>query len=182
MVYRRISKPLARFLSRFSVNPNLITIIATILGILAGFVIFYGRIYLGIVIIFVSQILDCTDGDLARLTGKVTTVGGYLDRVFDRFVDSAIIIGIIALNPGELWFAGVFAIVGSFGVSISRAMAEAYGIECKVGLGGRDTRIAIIMLGLFLREYLITLVIIAVLGFMTTLHRMFYSVRELRDH
>jgi CDP-diacylglycerol--glycerol-3-phosphate 3-phosphatidyltransferase len=109
-------------------------------------------------------------------------VGGYLDRVFDRFVDSAIIIGIIALNPGELWFAGVFAIVGSFGVSISRAMAEAYGIECKVGLGGRDTRIAIIMLGLFLREYLITLVIIAVLGFMTTLHRMFYSVRELRDH
>ncbi len=180
IVYRRFSKPLAKFLSRYNINPNLITIMAGIIGVLAGFIIFLGRIYEGIVIILVSQILDCVDGDLARISEKVTRSGGYLDRVLDRFVDGAIVIGIISLSPESLWLVGVLAIIGSFGVSISRAMAEAYMIECKVGVGGRDTRIAVIMVGLLLGQYYLTLALVAVLGFLTTVHRILHSYNELK--
>lgn len=178
-VYRKFSEPIARVLARFNVNPTSITFFATFIGFFSGYVIAIGRIYEGVAVIFISQIFDCVDGDLARLTKRVTKRGGFLDRVFDRFVDAAIIIGIVALSPLELWLIGMLAIVGSFGVSMSRAMAEAEGAVCKVGIGGRDTRLAIIMIGLLLNQFYITLLIIAVLGFFTTAHRILHTLKQL---
>jgi len=96
--------------------------------------------------------------------------------------------GIVALDPPRLWLSGLMAIVGSFGVSISRAMAEAEGAECKVGIGGRDTRLAIIMIGLLIGAYYnsvsvydATLWTIAVLGLMTTAHRIVHTLKQLKD-
>lgn len=162
------------------------TFIATAVGLVSAAVIAMHEIYLGVLILLISQILDCTDGDLARLTGKTTKKGAYLDRVFDRFVDAAIIIGIVYLYPLYLWLAGFLAAVGSFGVSITRAMAEAEGAECKVGIGGRDTRLAIIMIGLVVgytmqKEvfvYSLTLWVVAILGFITTFHRMIHTIKQ----
>ncbi len=186
-MYRRFSRPLARILSRTGVSPNTITIIATLVGLASAAIVAVHEIYLGVLTLFISQILDCTDGDLARLTGRVTRSGAYLDRVFDRFVDAAIVIGIVYLYPLQLWFAGFMAVVGSFGVSITRAMAEAEGAECKVGIGGRDTRLAIIMFGLVagfalnneVQVYSVMLWLIALLGFITTLHRMVHTLKQL---
>ena len=178
LVYRRFSRPLARILAKTSITPNTVTIIATIMGLLSGILIALGKIYEGVAVLFISQILDCTDGDLARITGRVTRLGAFIDRVFDRFVDAAIIIGIVALSPERLWLAGFMAIIGSFGVSISRAMAEAEGAECKVGIGGRDTRLAIVMAGLLLGYPEATLWIIASLGFLTTAHRIVHTIRQ----
>lgn len=179
VVYRKFSRPIARFLAKFNVNPTLITFIATFVGLFSGYLIAMGEIYKGVVVLFVSQILDCVDGDLARITNRVTKVGGFLDRVFDRFVDAAVIMGIIALSPSDLWLVGTLAIVGSFGVSMSRAMAEAEGAVCKVGIGGRDTRLAIIMIGLILNYYFATLLIVAILGFITTIHRIVHTLKQL---
>jgi len=180
-VYRRFSRPIAKFLARFDVNPNTVTIVATLIGLASGFVIAIGKIIEGVILILISQILDCADGDLARLTNRVTRLGAFLDRVFDRFVDSAVIIGIVALSPSELWLPGFLAVIGSFGVSMSRAMAEAEGVVCKVGIGGRDTRLAIIMIGLLLGYLAETLWIIAVLGFTTTFHRIVYTAKRLHS-
>jgi CDP-diacylglycerol--glycerol-3-phosphate 3-phosphatidyltransferase len=177
--YRRFSRPLARILIRFNVNPNTITIFSTLLGISAGYLIAIGRFYESIAVIFISQILDCADGDLARLAGRVTKRGAYLDRILDRFVDAALVIGMVAVAPAKLWFAGMLALVGSFGVSISRAMAEAEGAECKVGIGSRDTRLVIIMLGLLANHIYATLIILAFLGFLTTFHRTLHTIKQL---
>jgi len=179
LVYRRFSRPIAKLLARYNVNPNSITFFAAFLGILSGYLIAIGKIYESVLMIFISQIFDCVDGDLARLTGRVTHKGAYLDRIFDRFVDAALVIGMVALSPEELWLVGMLAIVGSFGVSISRAMAEAEGAVCKVGIGGRDTRIVIIMLGLILNQLYATLVILTFLGFLTTVHRMVHTLKQL---
>jgi len=179
-VYRKVSRPIAKELAKFNVNPNSITIVSTVIGIASGFVIAMGKVVEGVILIFISQILDCVDGDLARSTNRVTRVGAYLDRVFDRFVDSAIVIGIVALNPLELWLPGFLAIVGSFGVSITRVMAEAEGATCKVGIGGRDTRLAIIMIGLILGYLSEVLWVVAILGFITTVHRIVHTIKQLR--
>ncbi len=186
LVYRRFSKPLAKLFAKTPLTPNAVTVIATAIGIISAFLIAAREIYLAVVVIFISQILDCTDGDLARLTNRVTRKGAFIDRVFDRFVDAAIIAGIVALNPQKLWLSGFMAIVGSFGVSMSRAMAEAEGAECKVGIGGRDTRLAIIMIGLLVGAYYnsieifdATMWIIAVLGFITTAHRIIHTLKQL---
>ena len=178
LIYRKFSRPIARFLSRFNVNPNSITYFAFFLGLISGYLIAIKEIYLGVAILFISQIFDCVDGDLARLTSRVTRYGAYIDRVFDRFVDAAIIIGIVAINPEKLWLSGFLALTFSFGVSITRAMAEAEGATCKVGIAGRDTRIAIIMIGLLLGYYNETLWLIAVLSFITTIHRIVHTVKQ----
>ena len=172
-VYRRFSIPLAKFLSRFDPNPNHLTILAGVIGVIPAFLIYYGRFYEAVATIFISQILDCTDGDLARLTGKTTRRGAYLDRVLDRFVDAALVIGLVSVNP-DLWLIGMLALTASFGVSITRVMAEAEGVSVKVGIGGRDTRLLVIMAGLLTGLIFETLAIIFVLGVVTTIHRIIY--------
>lgn len=179
LIYRKLSQPLAKFLLRFDVNPTSVTYIATVIGIFAGYLIAVGKFYESVLVIFVSQILDCADGDLARFSGKVSSKGGYLDRIFDRFVDAAIVIGIVAVSPEKYWLLGILAVVGSFGVSISRAMAEAEGFECKVGIGGRDTRLLVIMLGILLNQLYAILIILILLGFLTTVHRIIHSVKQM---
>ncbi len=178
VIYRRFSKPIARFLMRFDVSPNAVTYFSFLIGILSAYLIAKNRIYEGIGLLFISQIFDCVDGDLARMSGKVTRYGAFIDRVFDRFVDAALIIGVVALDPERLWLAGFLALTFSFGVSITRAMAEAEGAECKVGIGGRDTRIVLIMAGVLLGYYLETLLLIGVLSFITTVHRIAHTVRQ----
>jgi CDP-diacylglycerol--glycerol-3-phosphate 3-phosphatidyltransferase len=101
-----------------------------------------------------------------------------LDRVFDRFVDAALIMGLVAVNP-DYWLIGMLALTFSFGVSITRAMAEAEGAVCKVGIGGRDTRLFIIMVGLLINRIYEVLVILAILGFITTMHRMIHTLKQL---
>jgi len=181
-VYRKFSKPVARFLAKLGVEPNLVTLVATILGVFSGFLIVLEEIYLAVLMVFVSQILDCVDGDLARILGKVSRKGAFLDRVLDRFVDAAIIIGIISLEPEKLWFIGLLAVIGSFGVSLSKAMAEAEGAVCRVGIGGRDTRLAVTMIGLTLKQFYLTLLVVATLGFLTTGHRVFHTLKQLEKH
>ncbi len=167
-------------LAASSVTPTQITIVATILGMLSAYMIALGSVYAAIIVLFASQILDCADGDLARLTNRATRAGAYLDRVLDRFVDAALIIALTALNPVQFWLLGVLALTATFGVSISRVMAEAVGAGCKVGLASRDFRILLIITGLLLNQIYALLTALAILGFATTLHRMVHAMNQMR--
>lgn len=178
-VYRRFSIPIAKLLIPTGISPNTITIIATLLGFYSAYLIAVNKIIYGVVVLFVSQILDCVDGDLARLSNRVTRLGAYLDRVLDRFVDASLIIALIALNPQEYWLIGTLALVGTFLVSVTRIMAEAVGVECKVGIATRDFRILAIIIGLLLNAVYYILVFLAILGFITAIHRMVYSMRRM---
>lgn len=179
-VYRRFSVPLAESLARLEVKPVSVTIFATVIGILSAYLFAVERFYEGAVILFVSQIFDCADGDLARITDSVTKKGAYLDRVLDRFVDAGIIIGLIATNPEELWLVGSLAMIGTFGVSAARAMAEAVGIACKVGIGGRDFR-TLIIIGVLAGEIYYLLAILAFFGFATSIHRIAHTMGKLSE-
>jgi len=178
-VYRRFSVPLARLMLHTPVSPNALTVLSTLLGFYAAYLIAAGASLAGVAVLMLSQVLDCADGDLARLSGRVTRAGAYLDRVLDRFVDAALIIALIALNPAEYWLAGVLAITGTFLVSVTRIMAEAVGAECKVGIATRDFRILAIVVGVLTGEVYLLLVFLAVLGFVTALHRMLHSLRQM---
>ncbi len=63
VVYRRFSRPIARFLMKFDVHPNTITYFAFALGLFSAYVIASGRVYEGVALLFISQIFDCVDGD-----------------------------------------------------------------------------------------------------------------------
>jgi hypothetical protein len=82
----------AVFFAKFDIHPNTVTIWSMIIGaasaVFFGCASFYyggtmGLIYniIGIVLLMVADILDCTDGQLARMTGKKSRIGRILDGV-----------------------------------------------------------------------------------------------------
>lgn len=179
-VYRRFSLPIANFVyEKRAITPDRITLFATLLGFLSAYLIFSRNFILAAFFLLISQIFDCVDGDLARLRNEVTKKGAYLDRILDRFVDGAIIIALISLNPESYWLIGSLALLATLIVSSSRILAESLGIECKIGIATRDLRTLAIFIALILNQILVLLYFLSVFGFITAFQRIMYSLKML---
>lgn len=92
--YRPIGFSLARALKGTGVTPNTITVISIFVGAAAGFLFYSENIYyncLGILCLVCANILDCVDGQLARMTGIKSEIGRILDGV-----------------AGDIWFASIY--------------------------------------------------------------------------
>lgn len=93
--------PLAKHLA--NVNPSTLTVISLIAGVLAGVAygftntepIFY---ILGAVLAAFSGIADSLDGIVARMHGRDSKFGDFLDHFCDRVVDVSILAG-LAVSP-----------------------------------------------------------------------------------
>jgi phosphatidylglycerophosphate synthase len=97
------------------VSPNLITGVAVLAGLGAGLCLWqarHGREYhaLAALLLVVSGLADALDGIVARMYGRVTRLGEFLDHVGDRLVEVAIIAG-IAVSPGATASLGAAALV-----------------------------------------------------------------------
>jgi len=95
-----VHRPLAYLLARASlplpVSPNAITIGSILLGLLSGYAMIadYPRhLVLAGVALFSSAVLDCADGQLARLRGTSSAFGRMLDGVADLVVSTAAVGG-----------------------------------------------------------------------------------------
>ena len=81
---------LAVFFARFDIHPNTVTIWSMIIGALSSIFFASGCLYyegteglaynlIAIVMLVIADLLDCTDGQLARMTGKKSRLGRILD-------------------------------------------------------------------------------------------------------
>jgi phosphatidylglycerophosphate synthase len=52
-------------------------------------------------LLWISGLLDVLDGSVARLTGKSSASGAYMDLIFDRMVEAFIILGFTILAPAN---------------------------------------------------------------------------------
>ncbi|MFE9249707.1 CDP-alcohol phosphatidyltransferase family protein [Streptomyces sp. NPDC007088] len=112
-----VATPLVRFTARHTrVSPNQITWAALVLGLGAAACFALGDwrwIALGAVVYHLSFVLDCMDGKLARLTGRGSVFGAWLDYVFDRVRVAACAVALMAgqyHRTGEtryIWLAAV---------------------------------------------------------------------------
>lgn len=67
-------------------TPNIITVISFLLYVLGSvflFVSFPSHLILAAILFPVSYVLDCLDGQLARVTKRSSNIGDYLDKVLD---------------------------------------------------------------------------------------------------
>jgi phosphatidylglycerophosphate synthase len=178
--YRKFSRPTARFLNKLKLKPNQVTFISFILGILSGFIFYYKAYIVGLIVLFISEVLDCADGDLARLQKKVSKKGEFIDSFLDRIVEVAIFYGLILTNPSQLMFIGTLALIWSLLVSYARSKAEVIGISCDIGIASRDIRMLIFMLAvlfqpLYMNSIYYGFILIGILSFITVIQR-FYCV------
>ena len=81
---------LAVFFAKFDIHPNTVTIASMFIGAASSIFFMHGSYYyegwnglwlnvIGILLLCVADLLDCTDGQLARLTGKKSRLGRILD-------------------------------------------------------------------------------------------------------
>lgn len=188
-INRKISKPIAHFLAKNTkFAPNHITAASFTVGGLSGVFFFLYQPIIGGVLAQLSSILDGVDGDLAVLTGKKSTFGGFLDSILDRYSDAIILLGmsyVVLSFYGQTMqnlFIVMSALFGSILVSYSRARAESdLNIIFEKGFSGyaanRDIRLFIIMIGGILNQTLISLSVLAVLTNLVVAKRLYDAKR-----
>ena len=187
---RAFVNPLVKGLVRAGVTPNAITMfgfaLAIITAVLAGFQLWVPAALVGIV----GGFSDMFDGSVARMTGKATPFGAFLDSTLDRLSEALVLggIGIAMAWDGRIWaLAMVFlALAGSFLVSYTRSRAEGLGIDSnKGGLFSRTERLIIIGFALLLGGWGITIevlmTILAIGTLLTFAQRLSYVHSVLRD-
>jgi CDP-diacylglycerol---glycerol-3-phosphate 3-phosphatidyltransferase len=145
------------------VTPNALTASGVVLCAAASVLVYFEYrneilfFWLGALVFVIGSILDILDGALARLSGKGTPFGAFLDSTTDR-ISEGFMLGAIALvfhrdgNQVALAFAFA-AVAGSFLVSYTRARAEALGLKGDVGIGSRAERVVVIAAGLVLAPW-----------------------------
>lgn len=114
--YRSIFQPifdsLSKFLVLLNIKPKTITICAFIMGLGSGLLIAMGQVIPAIIALWLSGLLDVLDGSVARLSNSSSNNGAYMDMIFDRMVEAAIILGFAFILPNYyftylIFFVGV---------------------------------------------------------------------------
>jgi CDP-diacylglycerol--glycerol-3-phosphate 3-phosphatidyltransferase len=187
----KLFTPLARLFLKLGISPDVVTIVGTV-GVCLGALVLYPRhqFFWGSFVIAVFALSDTLDGTMARLSGRSTKWGAYLDSTLDRVADSAIFGGLV------LWYSGdgntpylaalalACLILGSV-VSYAKARAEGLGMTANVGIAERAERVVVVLtatglVGLGAPEALLTVVLalLALASLITVVQRMLEVRRQ----
>jgi hypothetical protein len=98
------------------ISPNLVTIISLLLALGAGVLFIYHYYIIGVILLNLALILDCADGQLAKVKNLKSELGAYLDYYFDRIKDVALI---FSLSLGDYLFFRDYRvlIIGFLGIA-----------------------------------------------------------------
>lgn len=133
-------------------TPNTISMVGLVGNLAAAVLIWQGYYTLGGVAFILGSVMDTLDGRYARMSGKGTLFGAFVDSTLDRIEEGVVITAVayrFALTGQEFAAAMcVVVVLGSLMVSYTRARAEALGVECKVGVATRPVRVVILSVGL----------------------------------
>jgi CDP-diacylglycerol--glycerol-3-phosphate 3-phosphatidyltransferase len=186
---RYLTQPVVRLLAKTSISPNALTWFGFLLSVGAAALIVTEHLFAAGFIVLVAGLFDMLDGALARHTNKTTRFGAILDSTLDRITEAVLLLGLLVLYAREQSIVGVLlvgiALPSSLLVSYTRAIAEAAGLNCKVGLFTRAERVIVLALGLLLSQIdyaLITaLGIIALFSLFTVGQRLLHVRRQMKS-
>ncbi len=180
---RRILRPVIRLFASIGISPNAVTLAALPLSV--GAAILYARgffLWAGIVTALVG-LCDTIDGELSRLTGKLSSTGAILDSTVDRLSEGIIFVGVgwyyFSINHFFTLIA-MLALLFSFMVSYVRARAEGTGRDCQVGFFERPVRVMMLLFSAIIlgKSYLpIGLAVIVAGTLATFIYRLAYVLR-----
>ncbi|NLG67647.1 MAG: CDP-alcohol phosphatidyltransferase family protein [Actinobacteria bacterium] len=182
---RKALGPLTRGLAKLKITPNQITVVGTLLNLVAAVLVIVDQLIAAGIVFIIAGCFDMLDGALARYSGRVTPFGAFLDSTLDRVAEGAILAAIAYrfAEQGRSVDASlvVVALLGSLLVSYTRARAEALGLECKVGIMSRPERVVLITIGLFFSALLPYVVYVLVaLTAVTVAQRVLHTFKALR--
>ena len=138
----------------------------------------YGLI-IGGILLLISGFFDMIDGQVARVTNKVSKKGGYLDSMFDKIAETAIFLGILIGNYAEPYLV-LLAITLSLLVSYARAKSDSLNIKLQgVGIGERAERLLVIAIIGIIGFMEIAVLIVVIIAAITIIQRMIVTYRKI---
>ncbi|MEM2203611.1 MAG: CDP-alcohol phosphatidyltransferase family protein [Sulfolobales archaeon] len=176
-------KPVAAFMASRNIDPNIVTLTGLVLALITPVSALLYGIPGAIVMIILSSILDFLDGEIARVSGRVSARGAFLDSLCDRISDLSYLSTfiILGLSPVAVYIAAGASLM----ISYARARAESLGVRVSgVGLMERGERILtiilILLLGLFSQSAMeIALFVFIALSIYTAIERTVFVIRSL---
>ncbi len=185
---------LGKLLADRKVSANAITLIGFVIGLSA--VPFIANQYydIGLILILFNRLFDGIDGAVARQT-SVTNVGGYLDIVLDFIFYSAVVFAFALAQPENAIYSSllIFSFIGTGTSFLAFAIfAEKLDLSTEkqgeksiyylAGLTeGFETIAAFILMCLFPKSFWIIALVFAIACFISTVMRIFLSVKILSN-
>jgi phosphatidylglycerophosphate synthase len=134
-LYMRDVSPYLTWLSlRIGLAANHLTVLMVIFGVLAGVVVglpLTGPAWLagglaGALLVQAYLLLDCSDGEVARVTGKTSILGVYLDRIGHYLSEVALLVGLGYRAQGGLDSGGwvELGLVAALGAALIKAETD----------------------------------------------------------
>jgi CDP-diacylglycerol--glycerol-3-phosphate 3-phosphatidyltransferase len=152
--FRGTLRPLVEALQRQGIRPNDVTVAGAALNGVAGFFIATALPWPAGAALILGGAADTIDGELARLSGRATAFGAFLDSLLDRLSDAAFFAGaaVLAFRVQDplLFGASLWGLVASFLISYARARAESLERRGAVGIAPREARAAILVVSVLL--------------------------------
>ena len=193
---QRIIDAIVRWLAIGHINPNILTVIGVALNVGCGLLFGLGEFFYAGIALVVANLFDMLDGQVARLSGRVTRFGGFLDSSLDRLSDMVVFVGLMVFYARDIpdhstlnvFLAGA-GLMGSVMVSYASARAESLIPKCDVGFLRRPERVVLFIIGalsthpgsnnFFANRMPAVLWVLAVGSYWTFAHRMYHTWREL---
>jgi len=193
---QRIIDAMVRWLAHGHINPNILTVVGVALNVGCGLLFGLGRFFSAGIALIVANLFDMLDGQVARLSGRVTRFGGFLDSSLDRLSDMVVFVGLMVFYARDTQFhstLNVFlagaGLMGSVMVSYASARAESLIPKCDVGFLKRPERVVLFIIGalstfpgsnnFFANRMPAVLWVLAVGSYWTFAHRMYHTWKEL---
>lgn len=193
---QRIIDAIVRWLAKGHISPNILTVIGVSLNVGCGLLFGLGYFFEAGIALIVANLFDMLDGQVARLSGRVTRFGGFLDSSLDRLSDMVCFVGLMVFYARDtplhstlnVFLAGA-GLMGSVMVSYASARAESLIPKCDVGFLRRPERVVLFIIGalstfpgsdnFFTNRMPAVLWVLAVGSYWTFAHRMYHTWREL---
>jgi phosphatidylglycerophosphate synthase len=100
--YRPVGAGVANVARRCGMTPNHVTVLGGLVGMAGGACLFHARWALfGVALLVAHGILDAADGQLARMTGRVSPLGRLLDGLADYFTWAVVYAAIVVSSRGR---------------------------------------------------------------------------------
>ena len=165
-------------------SPNFWTVVGLVIALASSVVYGMGMefgLIIGGILLLVSGFFDMVDGQVARVTGKTSKKGEYLDSMFDKISEVAIFLGILVGGYAEPYLV-LLAITLSLLVSYARAKSDLINIKLQgIGIGERAERLLVIaIIGIIgFMDYAVIIVII--IAGITLIQRMIFTTKNIKE-
>lgn len=165
-------------------SPNFWTFIGLLFALTSAVV--YGMgiefgLIIGGVLLLISGFFDMVDGQVARITGKTSKKGSYLDSMFDKIAEVAIFLGLLIGGYAEPYLV-MLGITSSLLVSYARAKSDALNINLQgIGIGERAERLLVIAVIGIIGYMEPAVMIVVVIAGITLVQRMITTTKNIKE-